>query len=213
MKLNIQAILESIKKGVQDIVDQVLASFKISKKITSLQSEDQIKLFIQQRSAYVTQTTLYGYLKTRIGTRYLSMFEDKVFSESIDIAKWNIYVTALADCTLYVHSYLVAKKGLKENSAEKIFNEIIEDEKKNGLNEKLANETKIEFAQRLREVNWQSYHAEDPFIKSGYALYRWSPIADELKVLDKEIVLNSIMLKWNLVKNEFLELTDKFENI
>jgi hypothetical protein len=211
--LNIQAVLESIKKGVQDIVDQVLASFKISKKITSLQSEDQIKLFIQQRSAYVTQTTLYGYLKTRIGTRYLSMFEDKVFSESIDIAKWNIYVTALADCTLYVYSYLVSKKGLKENSAEKIFNEIIEDEKKNGLNEKLANETKIEFAQRLREVNWQSYHAEDPFIKSGYALYRWSPIADELKVLDKEIVLNSIMLKWNLVKNEFLELTDKFENI
>ena len=211
--MNIQAILESIKKGVQDIVDQVLASFKISKKITSLQSEDQIKLFIQQRSAYVTQTTLYGYLKTRIGTRYLSMFEDKVFSESIDIAKWNIYVTALADCTLYVYSYLVSKKGLKENSAEKIFNEIIEDEKKNGLNEKLANETKIEFAQRLREVNWQSYHAEDPFIKSGYALYRWSPIADELKVLDKEIVLNSIMLKWNLVKNEFLELTDKFENI
>ena len=213
MKLNIQAVLESIKKGVQDIVDQVLASFKISKKITSLQSEDQIKLFIQQRSAYVTQTTLYGYLKTRIGTRYLSMFEDQVFSESIDIAKWNIYVTALADCTLYVYSYLVSKKGLKENSAEKIFNEIIEDEKKNGLNEKLANETKIEFAQRLREVNWQSYHAEDPFIKSGYALYRWSPIADELKVLDKEIVLNSIMLKWNLVKNEFLELTDKFENI
>lgn len=211
--MNIQAVLESIKKGVQDIVDQVLASFKISKKITSLQSEDQIKLFIQQRSAYVTQTTLYGYLKTRIGTRYLSMFEDKVFSESIDIAKWNIYVTALADCTLYVYSYLVSKKGLKENSAEKIFNEIIEDEKKNGLNEKLANETKIEFAQRLREVNWQSYHAEDPFIKSGYALYRWSPIADELKVLDKEIVLNSIMLKWNLVKNEFLELTDKFENI
>ena len=211
--MNIQAVLESIKKGVQDIVDQVLASFKISKKITSLQSEDQIKLFIQQRSAYVTQTTLYGYLKTRIGTRYLSMFEDQVFSESIDIAKWNIYVTALADCTLYVNSYLVSKKGLKENSAEKIFNEIIEDEKKNGLNEKLANETKIEFAQRLREVNWQSYHAEDPFIKSGYALYRWSPIADELKVLDKEIVLNSIMLKWNLVKNEFLELTDKFENI
>jgi hypothetical protein len=119
--LNIQAILESIKKGVQDIVDQVLASFKISKKIKSLQSEDQIKLFIQQRSAYVTQTTLYGYLKTRIGTRYLSMFEDKVFSESIDIAKWNIYVTALADCTLYVHSYLVCKKRFKGKQCRKNF--------------------------------------------------------------------------------------------
>ena len=29
----------------------------------------------------------------------------------------------------------------------------------------------------------------------------------ELKVLDKEIVLNSIKLKWNLVENEFKNLT------
>jgi len=32
-------------------------------------------------------------------------------------------------------------------------------------------------------------------------------IADELKILDKEIVLNSIKLKWNLVENEFKDLT------
>ena len=39
------------------------------------------------------------------------------------------------------------------------------------------------------------------------ALYHWSPIAEELKVLDKEIVLNSMQLKWNLVENEFKDLT------
>ena len=39
------------------------------------------------------------------------------------------------------------------------------------------------------------------------ALYKWSPIADNLKILDKKIVLNSIKLKWNLVENEFKELT------
>ena len=33
------------------------------------------------------------------------------------------------------------------------------------------------------------------------------PIADELKELDKEIVINSIKLKWNLVENEFKDLT------
>ena len=44
---------------------------------------------------------------------------------------------------------------------------------------------------------------ENAFKDSGSALYKWSPIADELKVLDKEIVLNSIKLKWNLVENEF----------
>jgi len=48
---------------------------------------------------------------------------------------------------------------------------------------------------------------EEPFKDSGLALYNWSPIADDLKKLDKEIVLNSIKLKWNLVQNDFKDLT------
>ena len=56
-------------------------------------------------------------------------------------------------------------------------------------------------------VDWNKYYLENPFKNSGLALYNWSPIADDLKVLDKQIVLNSIMLKWNLVENEFKDLT------
>ena len=56
-------------------------------------------------------------------------------------------------------------------------------------------------------INWNKYYLNNPFEESGIALYEWSPIADELKVLDKEIVLNSIKLKWNLVQNEFTDLT------
>ena len=37
------------------------------------------------------------------------------------------------------------------------------------------------------------------------ALYNWAPIADELKNLDRKIVLNSVILKWDVVKKEFLE--------
>ena len=53
----------------------------------------------------------------------------------------------------------------------------------------------------------KNYYKNTPFKNSEEALYHWSPISDELKALDKEIVLNSIKLKWNLVKNEFQELT------
>ena len=42
-----------------------------------------------------------------------------------------------------------------------------------------------------------------PFNESALALYEWSPIADELKTLDKKIVLNSMILKWDNVKKEF----------
>lgn len=180
---------------------------RITDKFSKIDSLEDLKNFIQERSAHVTQTTLYGYIKTRIGSRYAMMFEDKVFLESINIAKWKIYVKALSDCTLYTFSFLIDKKNLKINEAEKIFLAILESEKNNGLDLKLYEESKLEFQQRVKEINWKKYHQDEPFKQSGMALYTWSPIADNLKILDKKIVLNSIKLKWNLVENEFKELT------
>ena len=59
-----------------------------------------------------------------------------------------------------------------------------------------------QFEARFKSINWETYHQNDPFKMSGLALYKWSPIAENLKTLDKEIVLNSIKYKWNSV-NEF----------
>ena len=180
---------------------------KITNKFKSINSKADLENFVQERSAHVAQTTLYGYLKTRIGTRYALMVEDEKFSESINIAKWNIYVAAISDLTFYVFSYLIDKKNLKENESQKIFLNILEKEFKNGLDKKIYENAKNEFIVKAKSINWHNYHLSNPFKESGLALYKWSPIADELKVLDKEIVLNSIMLKWNLVENEFKDLT------
>ena len=65
------------------------------------------------------------------------MVEDEVFSKSINIAKWNIYVVAIADCTFYVFSYLMAEKNLKENDCKEIYLNIIDNEKANGLSEEV----------------------------------------------------------------------------
>ena len=135
------------------------------------------------------------------------MFEDETFLKSINIAKWNIYVVAISDLTLFTFSYLVDQKNLKEIDAEKVYFDILDNEEKNGLDFKIIENAKLEFKQRLREINWKTYHLEKPFEKSGLALFKWSPISDELKKLDKEIVLNSIKLKWNLVENDFKDLT------
>ena len=180
---------------------------KITSKFGSIKTKEELQNFVQERSAHVTQTTLYGYLKTRIGTRFRLMIEDEKYAESVNIAKWNIYVTALSDLTFYVFSYLIDKKNLKENNAEEIFLNIINDELKNGLDKKIYENAKKDFNSRSSTINWNKFHLEKPFKKSGLALYNWSPIADELKVLDREIVLNSIMLKWNLVENDFKDLT------
>ena len=185
---------------------------KITSKFSSIKSREDLQKFVQERSAHVTQTTLYGYLKTRIGTRYTAMIQDEKFSDSINIAKWNIYVASIADLTLYVFSYLINKKNLKKNEAEDVFNSIINNEIKNGLDEKISDEAKKDFSSRAKSANWQRLHLENPFYNSGMALYKWSPIAEELKVLDKEIVLNSIKNKWMHVINDFDKLSKNFKN-
>ena len=206
MKLNIEKIIYTLKT----VREYLFPIKKITSKFSSINSKEDLLIFIQERSAHVTQTTLYGYLKTRIGTRYQLMLDDEKYSESINIAKWNIYTAALSDLTLYVFSYLINQKNLKQNNAEEIFISILQDEIKNGISEELLYIAKKEFILRIKTVDWNKFYLEKPFKNSGLALYNWSPIADELKVLDKEIVLNSIMLKWNLVENDFKDLTKNF---
>ena len=62
------------------------------------------------------------------------------------------------------------------------------------------------FKDRLDKIDWQKYHSNLPFNESALALYEFSPIADELKILDKKIVLNSMILKWDNIKKEFINL-------
>ena len=203
MKLNLRNILNTLV----DIRNYVFPVKKITNRFRNINSKEDLKNFIQERSAHVTQTTLYGYIKTRIGSRYAMMFEDEVFLKSINLAKWNIYMAALADCTFYVFSYLIDKKNLKQNDSSEVFIQILEQERSNGLEDKLFEDTKLEFNQRLKEIDWKNYHQDYPFKNSGLSLLKWSPIAENLKVFDKEIVLNSIKLKWNLVENDFKNLT------
>ena len=87
---------------------------KLTSYFKSINSKQDIQKFIKQRSAHITQNTLYGYLKTRMGHKYTIMVDDDVYSKSINIAKWNIYMVALADCTFYVFSNLIAEKKFKE---------------------------------------------------------------------------------------------------
>jgi hypothetical protein len=203
VKLNLKNILNTL----EDIRNYVFPVKKITNKFRNINSKEDLRNFIQERSAQVTQTTLYGYIKTRIGSRYSMMFEDDVFLKSINLAKWNIYMAALADCTFYVFSYLIDKKNLKQNDSSEVFIQILEHERSNGLEDKLFEDTKLEFNLRLKEIDWKNYHQDHPFKNSGLSLLKWSPIAENLKVFDKEIVLNSIKLKWNIVENDFKDLT------
>ena len=54
--------------------------------------------------------------------------------------------------------------------------------------------------------SWEKHYKNLPFNNSALALYEWSPIAEELKSLDRKIVLNSMILKWDIIKKEFSQV-------
>ena len=166
-----------------------------------------LKEFVKKKSAWISQETLYGYLKTRMGAKYVLMFDDEIFLGSINKAKWNIYAVALQDLTLYSISYL--KKNFNHHDTEKakeIYFEILNEEEKNGMPNDVLEKANTEFKSRYDKINWIEYCDSLPFNKSALALYEWSPIAEELKTLYKKIVLNSMILKWDNIAKEFKNL-------
>jgi len=163
--------------------------------------------FIQKKSAWVSQVTLYNYLKTRMGTKWVLHFDDDVFLASINKAKWNIYSIALQDLTLYSLSYLKVFCNYQDmNKANNIYNEILTKEIKNGMPNEVIYQAKEKFLERLKKIDWNTHYKSWPFNESALTLYEWAPVAEELKTLDRKIVLNSMILKWDNIKDEFRKL-------
>tara|TARA_B100000513_G_scaffold195435_1_gene126075 strand:+ start:137 stop:763 length:627 start_codon:yes stop_codon:yes gene_type:complete len=205
MALKYRFNLKDIK--LEDFKVYLLAMFKSILPKKKIRDLTDLENFIQKKSAWVSQVTLYGYLKTRMGTKYVLHFDDEKFLGSINTAKWNIYSIALQDLTFYTLSYLKVIKNYQNTEKSKIiYNSILEKEKNNGMPEDIINSAKIIFQERYDNINWEKYFNNLPFNKSALALYDWAPIAEELKTLDRKIVLNSMILKWDNIKEEFEKL-------
>ena len=171
-----------------------------------IQTLDDLETFIQTKSAWVSQVTLYGYLKTRMGTRYVLHFENDEFMSSVNLAKWNIYAVALQDLTFFTFSYLKVNNDYNADvKAKEIFLKILDDEISNKMPTEIIENAKKSFDERLQNINWDKYHNDLPFNPSALSLYKWAPIAEDLKSLDRKIVLNSVILKWDIVRKEFRE--------
>ena len=182
----------------------LFALFKAFIPKKKIKNYDELEHFIQTKSAWVTQVTLYSYLKTRMGTRYVLHFDNDEFMQSVNKAKWNIYAVSLQDLTCYAFSYLKVHFNLNEiNKAKDIFFKILDDETTNNMPLDIIKDAKKNFEVRLQSINWDKYYKDIPFNPSALSLYEWAPIAEELKILDRKIVLNSVILKWDVIKKEF----------
>lgn len=169
--------------------------------------------FVATRSSYVAQKTLYGYLKARMGTRYPSMFENEVFVQSINIAKFNLFAACLSDLTIYSVAHATKDLGgtpsLRRTIALECYAEALRENNAEAPPEFDRKEAVASFTRRLDETDWR-YAAlqRENFTHSPRALYRWAPIAPELKSDDTDILANSISFAWSEVRQGFLRTLD-----
>ena len=190
-----------------DFKTYLFAMFKAFVPKKKIKNLDELEVFIQTKSAWVTQVTLYNYLKTRMGTRYVLHFDNDEFMGSVNLAKWNIYSVALQDLSLFTFSYLRVNFNFQDtDKAKEIFNKILDDEISNKMPLDIVDQARIDFENRFQNINWDNYYTDLPFNPSALSLYKWAPIAEELKTLDRKIVLNSMILKWDVIKQEFQNL-------
>ena len=150
--------LEKLRIIIKTMGEYLFPIEKVTSYFKSINSKKDLQKFIQQRSAHVTQNTLYGYLKTRMGHNFTIMVDDEIFSKSINLAKWNIYMVALADCTFYVFSNLISEKNLMENDSQEIYLNILNKEKENGLSDEIYAKAKETFLKRYKDVNLSLIH-------------------------------------------------------
>ena len=175
--------------------------------------QDSLATFLNTRASHVAQTSLYGYLRTRAGTRFPEMFENPDILTSINIAKWHIWLACLSDLTVFTGHHLYQSgeieesdlKDLMQAALEQVLDEIGAPEEA-GADFAPAAEKVV---QRVVTCDWKVERDDDTvFSQSPEALYYWAPIADELKELDESIVKNSIRYRWIETRRSLRKLLD-----
>jgi hypothetical protein len=166
-----------------------------------------LRRFLETRASYVAQTSLYGYLRTRAGMIYPQLFDNDEFVQSINIAKWQIWLACLSDLSIYAGGLLARGSPASAPKVGTLLQElvtaILDD---TGIPADAGGEFAA-YAQRVRArlagCEWDRItDDETPFSESPTALIRWAPVVENLKELDEEIVRNSVRFRWQEIRRD-----------
>ena len=178
---------------------------------------ESLRSFVSSRSSYMTQVSLYGYIKARAGTSYVSLIKDPIFASSMKTARNRIFFACLMDLTLHVLKIIHSRKKQNiqnlDSFARQFFIQTLAKAPEEVFESLERKEVILEFEKHLRRHNWNSTDdSHESFSGSRSALLKWAPVVEEFKIQDQEIVSNSIHFKWLRVCQEFEKLMD-FEKI
>lgn len=174
---------------------------------------DGLRQFLETRASFVAQTSLYGYVRTRAGMRYPELFDDDGFVVSLNVAKWQIWLSCLSDIAVHAGGRLAAGRVATEPEVGRLIQRLVaEILERTGIPQDagpaFAESARV-VQERIAACDWAAVgDAEVAFTESPPSLVRWAPIVDELKQLDEPIVLNSVRFRWQEVRRDLAQALD-----
>jgi len=173
-----------------------------------IRSVETLVHFLHTRSAYVAQTSMHGYLKARMGTRFRELFVDDQFSLSIRVASIRLFLSCLGDLTVFAAGHcLAAGAASRKEDAELLATGCFEDAADRCLTESdwthAQPDALAAFRNRVACADWaEAVEGSNAFRRSARDLVAFAPVIDEFKALDRDILDNSISLRWIDVRRQ-----------
>lgn len=164
--------------------------------------------FISTRAAHVAQTSLYGYLRTRMGTRQREIFQDEQFVAPLKAAQQAMLMHCLSDLVVFSVSLLEVAEDQRTAVAQHWFQKaaLAADA---DLPEDVLSAGLAAFENRLAGVDWAiAAQREGAFTASPAGLLDCAPVVDDFKDLDGEIVRNSVRFRWTDVRRQLRQRLD-----
>ncbi len=173
-----------------------------------IESVESLGLFVQTRTSFIAQSSLHGYLKTRMGTSFRQYFQDDVFSRSIRISAIKVFSSCLSDLSVFAVATAGRDGGLTDPESAALARYTFDGALARHLDAKdlmhVPEGAFQAFVARTQETDWaQAAEGESAFMGSANDLIRYAPVIDEFKKLDREIVRNSIRFRWRDVRADF----------
>ncbi len=184
---------------------EVISRFMPRRERHPIATTAELRHFVATRAAVIAQKTLYGYLRTRIGTRYPEAFKEPDFARSIDIAKLHVFAACLSDLAIHAVACALVDPRIEDATRRTLAMACL----RAGLDDNAGSfvagfsRTEAENAHEIRiaGVDWaRATASRESFATSPAALVRWAPIAPELKKYDVEIVENSVRFAWQEIR-------------
>ena len=119
----------------------------------------------------------------------------------------------MADISQFLAARLFAHGGIKESQAAAFANEmtaqILHNTTQEDVPQSAFDEVILSSSIAAATLDWhEAATTAATFASSADAFMRWAPTADEFKVLDEEIMRNSIHMRWIGIRRDVKETLD-----